>query len=144
MNAEQFDNDPGSWSYDLKSEGVKKELGAGQALSYLLGSGAVGSKMFTDASSRFANDVKGGANVKDMFAKYGFDYNKAMQALGGDSGLSAEQKAALQNGLNDAFGPQSGSSQGSPGRRPQNSSSQTRTPKQKAKQTSDALSKLWK
>ncbi len=143
LDAKTFRNDPGSFSYDLKSPGVNKELGAAQALTALLTGEKFGSKMWGDLGSRFANDVKNGKSVKDLYSQYGLDYEKASQGIN-SSAYDQQQKATLQNGLNEAFGaqPRSNSSQGSPGRRPQ--TTQSKTPKQKAKSTSDALSKLWK
>jgi hypothetical protein len=146
IDAEQFRSDPTSFNYDLNSPGKKKELGGAQALSYLLGAGSVGSKGYTDLSARFANDIKGGADVKGLYAKYGLDYNKAMEGLGADTNISAEHKAALQGGLNDAFGtqPSQQSNQGSPGRRPEQRRNLPAKVKKKAKSASDALSNLWK
>lgn len=102
VDVEKFRSDPGSYTYDLNSPGKLKELGGGQGLAYLLGAGDIGSKGFTDASSRFANDIKGGASVSELYNKFGFDKDKALAALG-SSTLDAQRKAELQNGINDAF-----------------------------------------
>jgi hypothetical protein len=75
--------------------------------------------------------IGGTTSTKDLYAKYGLDYNKAMQGLQPQS-----------NNGSPGMRPQSNN--GSPGRRPQQSNSSNRDVKKKAKDSSNALSKLWK
>jgi hypothetical protein len=148
MNVEQFKNDPTSFNYDLSSPNKNKELGASQALTAILTGAKSDSKTWSDLSSRFANDIKGGMSVKDLYSKFGgLDYQKATDAINSSS-YDAKLKAELQNGLNDAFGgqPRQQSNQGSPGRRPQQQQSKPSNQgvKKKAKDASNVLANLWK
>lgn len=103
LDPKSFEKDPNTYNYDQSSKTMATDIGAANPLSYLLTGEKVGSKKFTDVAGALANASKAGVSANDLYSKVGLGYRNAFDKIQADSKLSAEDKAAFLNGLDQAF-----------------------------------------
>ena len=103
LDPRSFEKDPNTYNYDQSSPTMAADIGAANPLSYLLTGEKVGSKKFTDVAGALANASKAGVSANDLYSKVGLGYRNAFDKIQADQKLSAADKAAFLNGLDQTF-----------------------------------------